>query len=75
MSDDIQDIEFEIRRISGGRFEALLHIYRPDRGWRVDKRICASERKAMNWVNARLVLRGFGEVYQLVALKPPNEAR
>ena len=30
VSDDIQDIEFEIRRMSGGRFQALLHIYRPD---------------------------------------------
>jgi hypothetical protein len=46
VSDDIQDIKFEIRRISGGRFEALLHIYRPDRGWRVDKRIPEFDRAA-----------------------------
>lgn len=38
LSDDIQDIEFEIRRISGGRFEALLHIHRPDRDLRLGTR-------------------------------------
>src|SRR6516165_3431575 len=72
MSDDIQDVEFEIRRIAGGRLEAVLHIYRPDRGWRVDKRICVSERQATSWINARLALRGFREAYPMLGLKYSN---
>ena len=69
VSDDIQDIEFEIRRMSGGRFQALLHIYRPDRGWRVENRTCASEREAMNWIDARLGVRGFHIAYPSPAPK------
>ena len=58
MSDHIENIEFQIGRMSVGRFETVLHIYRPDGGWRVETRVCVSEREAMDWINARLALRG-----------------
>ena len=45
MSDHIENIEFQIGRMSVGRFETVLHIYRPDGGWRVEARVYVSERE------------------------------
>ena len=64
MSNEAEEIEFEIKPLLSGGYRATLHIFRLGRWWPPDTRIRASEREAMASITARLVLSGFAEAYE-----------
>jgi hypothetical protein len=65
MSDAGDEIEFEVKRLPRPVFQAKLHLFRRGRWWPPEVRICDSELEAMRWINGRLAIRGFEEVYEL----------
>jgi hypothetical protein len=68
VSDELGELEFEIKPAAGGHFRAVLHSYRPRTLWDPPEvRLCVSEREAMRWINARLALRGFAEPFKEAA--------
>jgi hypothetical protein len=64
MTDGAEEIEHEIKSLTGGRFRATLHIFHKGRWSPPESRICVSEREAMVWINSRLTLMGFAEAYE-----------
>jgi hypothetical protein len=65
VSTGADEIEFEIKRLPRGGFNAMVHIFERGRWGPTVSKLFVSELEAMRWINSRLAVRGFEEPYRL----------